>query len=300
MLENVPEQWRSFFAAAVYTGMRKGELCGLRKADVNLADRTIIVGRSYASDTTKGGHADVIPISPALAPYLTDAMSRSATELVFPGTDGKMRTEEANTERILRSAMTRAGLVEGYDHGCRRCKARGSAHVERHADAELRYCPQCKMKLWPRAVVPKMRFHDLRHTAATLMLRAGVDAHRVQRVLRHSSVTTTTGTYAHLGIEDLREAVSKIGPQPLDPSPFADRLRTGLGVGQAANDEIPRQMPQIADLIGAPDRSRTCGPRLRRPLLYPAELQARRQGSSPTSGALQAAPDSLDRPGRAI
>jgi len=28
-----------------------------------------------------------------------------------------------------------------------------------------------------------MRFHDLRHTAATLMLRAGVDAHRVQRIL---------------------------------------------------------------------------------------------------------------------
>ncbi|MFC1612096.1 tyrosine-type recombinase/integrase [Myxococcota bacterium] len=50
--------------------------------------------------------------------------------------------------------------------------------------------------------------HDLRHSAATVLLRAGVDAHRVQRILRHTSVTTTTGTYAHMHAEDLREAMS--------------------------------------------------------------------------------------------
>ena len=76
------------------------------------------------------------------------------------------------------------------------------------------------MKLWPRPLKSKMRFHDLRHTAATLMLRAGIDPHRVQRVLRHASLTTTTGTNAHLAIEDLRDAVSKIGTQPRDPSPL--------------------------------------------------------------------------------
>jgi integrase len=46
------------------------------------------------------------------------------------------------------------------------------------------------------AAARPMRFHDLRHTAATLMLRAGVDAHRVQRILRHASVATTTGPTA--------------------------------------------------------------------------------------------------------
>ena len=68
-----------------------------------------------------------------------------------------------------------------------------------------------------------MRFHDLRHTAATLMLRAGVDAHRVQRILRHASVTTTTGTYGHLALEDLRDAVARIGPE--NAAPFADIWR---------------------------------------------------------------------------
>jgi site-specific recombinase XerD len=65
-----------------------------------------------------------------------------------------------------------------------------------------------------------MRFHDLRHTTATLLLRAGVDAHRVQRLLRHRDVRTTTGIYGHLDVEDLRTAIEKLpelgpnGPHP--------------------------------------------------------------------------------------
>ena len=68
------------------------------------------------------------------------------------------------------------------------------------------------MKLWPRAIPRPLRFHDLRHGVATMMLRAGVDAHRVQRVLRHSDIRTTLGTYGHLEVEDLRSAVNAIAP----------------------------------------------------------------------------------------
>jgi site-specific recombinase XerD len=49
-----------------------------------------------------------------------------------------------------------------------------------------------------------MRFHDLRHTFATELLRQGVD---VQRLMRHSDVRVTTKIYAHLVVEDLRAAV---------------------------------------------------------------------------------------------
>ena len=97
------------------------------------------------------------------------------------------------------------------------------------------------MKLWPRPLKSKMRFHDLRHIAATLMLRAGVDPHRVQRVLRHASVTTTTGTYAHLAIEDLRDAVNKIGPQPVGAlagcGQVADVARIGT---RSARGRVPK------------------------------------------------------------
>ena len=84
-----------------------------------------------------------------------------------------------------------------------------------------------------------MRFHDLRHTTATLLLRAGVDAHRVQRLLRHRDVRTTTGIYGHLDVEDLRAAVAtlpELGPNwvQMDPTPQAE---TEYGPANTATSE---------------------------------------------------------------
>ncbi len=225
VLENTPNAWRDLFATAVYTGMRKGELFGLLKTDVDLEHESITVSRSYDKATTKGRHADTIPIADGLLPYLTHAINHSPSRLVFPAPDGSMRSPRLNPEITLRRVLARAGLVDGWDHICRRCKRRGDPHVERHPDSALRLCPKCKMKLWPRALPRNMRFHDLRHTSGTLMLRAGVDAHRVQLILRHRDIRTTTGTYGHLLVDDLREAVNRPIPvapeasQPLVTSP---------------------------------------------------------------------------------
>ncbi len=52
-----------------------------------------------------------------------------------------------------------------------KCK-RGNPYSELTADPAERRCPHCKMKLWPRAPPRRIRFHDLQHSAATLMLRA--------------------------------------------------------------------------------------------------------------------------------
>jgi len=224
VLEHVPGLGRPFTAIAIYAGLRKGELCGLRKCDVDLDAGLITVRCSYDRETTKGGHADVIPVAPALAPYLHDAIDASPSDLMFAWPDGSMRSPECDPEKVLRRALGRAGLVERYDHSCRRCKSRGTPYVEEHKDADVRCCPTCGAKLWPKAIPRPMRFHDLRHTAATLMLRAGVDAHRVQRILRHAAVTTTTGTYGHLAVDDLREAVARLGPK--NRAPFADSLLT--------------------------------------------------------------------------
>ncbi len=230
-LPHVEASWRNLFAAALWTAMRKGELCGLLKSDVDLTARTLTVSRSYDNDSTKGGHADVLPIAAPLVPYLEDAIRRSPCEHVFPAADGSMRTEDSDPQKVLRTALTRAGLVDGWEHVCRRCKAKGTPHVERHPDGAPRRCPACAMKLWPRAVPRKMRFHDLRHATATLLLRAGVDAHRVQRILRHANVTTTTGTYGHLDVEDLRAAINTLPAGPAAPvfEPFAATGTAPLG-----------------------------------------------------------------------
>src|SRR5438477_634854 len=137
-LDCVPLAWRSFTATAIFAGLRKGELCGLQKADVDLDAAVITVRRSYDHETTKGGHADVVPIAPALGTYLRAAIDESSSELVFPWSDGSMRSPECDPEKVLRRALGRAGMVERYEHSCRRCKSRGTPHVEKHEDPALR------------------------------------------------------------------------------------------------------------------------------------------------------------------
>jgi integrase len=54
------------------------------------------------------------------------------------------------------------------------------------------------------------RFHDLRHTAASLLIQAGVDLYRVGAILGHSDIRTTR-RYAHLAVDNLRAAVATLG-----------------------------------------------------------------------------------------
>ena len=143
MLANVPDRWRAFFATAIYTGLTKGELAGLRKVDVDLVQKIITVRHSYARESTKGGHEDKIPVAPALVPYLAAAIDNSKTDLVFPDENGAMISEEGEHRAPAAVGARAGGAGRGYDHICRRCKAKGTPHSERHKDAELRRCPRC-------------------------------------------------------------------------------------------------------------------------------------------------------------
>ena len=53
-------------------------------------------------------------------------------------------------------------------------------------------------KLLDKAGLPRIRFHDLRHTAATLLLSMGVDMKVIQDILGHSDMATTVNIYAHV------------------------------------------------------------------------------------------------------
>jgi integrase len=247
VLVAVPQKWRPLFATAIYSGLRRGELLGLRKQDVDLSARLLTVARSYDHDTTKGGHGDVIPIARELVPYLEIAMKASPAELVFPGPDGEMLSSHTPLEDVLRRSMKHAGLVLGYEHVCRK---KGCTHSELATDATLRRCPKHGMKLWPKARQRAIRFHDLRHTTASLLMMAGANPAAVQRILRHSDPRITTEVYGHLAPDYLRAEIDRLqfnraeGPEQHPVVLVRDAGSAPLGPPVV---QEPSEAPQRAD-----------------------------------------------------
>jgi hypothetical protein len=82
-----------------------------------------------------------------------------------------MRSRQTNLRTVVACALKRAGLVAGYTHVFRR---KYCGHREETKDRDVRRCPKCNMKLWPKAIPRPLRFHDLRGTTATLLARSGV------------------------------------------------------------------------------------------------------------------------------
>ena len=58
--------------------------------------------------------------------------------------------------------------------------------------------------------LPKIRFHDLRHTNASIMLASGIDMKTMSERLGHSKIGITMDLYAHVSVEMQRKAVTKM------------------------------------------------------------------------------------------
>jgi integrase len=65
-------------------------------------------------------------------------------------------------------------------------------------------------RILKRATLPKMRIHDLRHSAAAILIAQGVGARAIAEILGHSSVSFTLEVYGHLLKEARREAADKM------------------------------------------------------------------------------------------
>lgn len=119
------------------------------------------------------------------------------------------------------------------------------------------------MRLWVKAVPRHVRFHDLRHTTATLLLKKKVPLATVQKLMRHSSPTITARIYGHLDVEDLREGVDSLSLSPSGAT--AERPEQPWCAGGAdvpANDdgekdETPRSTEDQGVSVGRPDWFRT-------------------------------------------
>jgi integrase len=100
----------ALYATAVYTGMRAGELAGLRWGHVDLDRRLITVTSSY-DGPTKGGETRHVPILDPLLPILRAWALRSAGELVFAHQNGTMlRRDSRLFQETLKRVLERAQL----------------------------------------------------------------------------------------------------------------------------------------------------------------------------------------------
>ena len=160
--------------AAVTTGLRRGELLALRWSDVDLEGATLTVRRSLQT-TKRAGLVFKEPKTP-----------RSRRTLTLPA-----RTVRELRAHKSRQAQERLLLGEAYnDAGLVFAEADGSPV---HPDALSK-----RFQVFREAHGFKVRFHDLRHTHATLMLKAGEPVKVVADRLGHSTAILTLDTYAHV------------------------------------------------------------------------------------------------------
>jgi integrase len=66
-------------------------------------------------------------------------------------------------------------------------------------------------RILTKAELPDIRFHDLRYSAASLMLAQGIPLRSIQDILGHSSITLTANLYAQVGEQLRREAADAMG-----------------------------------------------------------------------------------------
>jgi len=107
---------------ALFTGMRKGELCGLLWCYVDFDARTIRVCRNYDRKGTKSGEERTIPMTPELVSSLREWKAKSPhsrdDDPVFPGSRMKVRTVGFPWSRFVKSVARGAGVkkkVIGHD-----------------------------------------------------------------------------------------------------------------------------------------------------------------------------------------
>lgn len=178
------------------TGLRRGELLALRWQDINLKDETLTVRQGLVRVTNHGAH---------------DGKRKTALVFQEPKTSSSRRTIPLSEEVLAelkrwksRQAQEKLQLGQGYqDIGLVFCQENGTPLEPRNFTRRFAVMLQ-------RAGLPNIRFHDARHTFATLMLELGEPARVVQQILGHSKIAMTLDTYSHVSLDMERKAAARL------------------------------------------------------------------------------------------
>jgi integrase len=172
---------------AVTTGMREGELLALKWQDINFDTRSLhirhsmgyIPGKGYLEfepKTSKGRRKVVLP------PFVCQALKQHHKRQL----EARLKVGSRWQDRDLVFCNRYGGYLD-------------PAHLRQRFDKLLR-----------EASLPDVRFHDLRHSAATILLSMGVPAKVVQEILGHSQISMTMDIYSHVLPDMQQQAMDKM------------------------------------------------------------------------------------------
>jgi integrase len=169
------DRFEALLTLAVATGMRRGELLALRWADIDLEEGSLWV-RHTITRIGKHGLVEHEPKTASSKRKILLPRFVLTALLQHRGLQAEMRAKagEAWHERDIVFTNARGGFVE-------------PAHLGKKFKQLLK-----------AANLPDMRFHDLRHSAATILLGMGVPVKLVQELLGHSHFAMTMDRYSHV------------------------------------------------------------------------------------------------------
>lgn len=152
---------------SLYTGLRVGEICGLRWSDVDFTKRTITVRRTVQRIRTRHG-----------------------TRLLI----GSPKSH--SSRRSIPIPTFIADILRRFRRSDNICILSGSEKI-----AEPRTLQRRFKTILKKAGLPSINFHSLRHMFATNCIRAGFDVKTLSEILGHASAETTLNRYVHSSME---------------------------------------------------------------------------------------------------
>ena len=183
------DRLEALFTVALACGLRQSETLGLRWSDVNVDDGTLSIQRTlqrfngaftfFPPKTARSRRTIAMPAPVAAA--LREHMKRQLGERMVMGEawEGAVWGPLVFTNEIGRPLT--------------------SFHVSRRFN-----------KLLHLAGLPPMRYHDLRHGAASLMAAQGVPARVAMEILGHAQISTTMNVYTHVAPELQKDAAERL------------------------------------------------------------------------------------------
>lgn len=177
----------ALYVLALFLGLRRGELLGLRWQDVELEGAKLEVVQTLQR---VGGSLRLVP------PKSED----SARTVPLP----RICVDALREHKKRQFAERSKAWPDWEDHGLVFTSRRGTP-IEpdnlRRSWSEIR----------AEAGLGATRFHDLRHTCVTLLLDLGTPPHVVREIVGHSAIEVTMTIYAHVSLEEKRKALGKLG-----------------------------------------------------------------------------------------